>query len=63
MAKPWKTTGRVRNRRSGEVTDVPISVEIDWGGIADALARRASENKSGKAGLFNGLIKAKIIKP
>lgn len=58
MSKPWRTTQIVRDIR-GNSHRVELEVQIDWDKLGAALARAAFRNKSGKAILVSGVIKAK----
>jgi hypothetical protein len=69
MSAPWKTKVRIAadtKYRRGERLQRPtfeadLQVDIDWSGLAQVLAARAADNKSGKSAMLGGLIKAKLV--
>jgi len=63
MAKQWKPTARVYDRKIKDYVTVTLAVDIDWDAIAKQMAEQAWSNKSGKATQLHGAIKAKIISP
>lgn len=68
MSKVWKTKAAVRaaskgygaERRQREAFEAALEVTIDWAALASELAERAANNRSGKAIILGGIIKAKI---
>lgn len=68
MSKPWKTTCRVSKHTAGwgqhmrvrESFDANVEVTIDWQKLAQKLAEKAANNKSGRSAMMGGIIKAKI---
>lgn len=62
MARPWKPTARVYDRKAGEHVDVKLEVTVDWDRLAFELAKKAHANKSGKSRFMSGIITAKELR-
>ena len=56
----WSTTSRVYDPERKEVVVVKIDLDIQWQKVADILAVKAINNKSHRATLVDGKIRATI---